>query len=73
MSKFPYLADVPDDGGDEKMKELVVQVKVVQTQSTPSKENSGIRLDGGSSDRDRVRTFLEDKRLAEGYGLRRKP
>ena len=75
------ISRVPDDGGNEKTKELVVRAKVVETKikeisKSLRRENSIIRLqkrdmfDGGSEDRDRVLTFLEDKRLAdlvEGY------
>ena len=75
------VSRVPDDGGDEKTKELVVRAKVVETKikgisKSLRKENAVIRLqkremfDGGSSDRDWVLTFLEDKQLAdlvEGY------
>lgn len=70
------VISVPDDGGDEATKDLVVRAKVIETKikgisRSLRKECSVIRLqkrdmfDGGSDLRDRVLEFLDNPRLME--------
>ena len=70
------ISKVPDDGGDQKTKEMVVQSRVVETKmkgvcKSLRKENALIRIqkrelfNTDSDDRDRVLTLLDDDRLAE--------
>lgn len=70
------LSGLPDDGGDEETKELVVKAKVVETElkgitQSLRKESGTIRLhkremfEGGSEERDCVLSFLENKQLKE--------
>ena len=70
------ISRLPNDGGDEKTKELVVRAKVVEIKlkgiaKSLQKESCIIRLqkremfDGGSEERDRVLSFLENKQLKE--------
>ena len=67
---------VPDDGGDENTKDMVVRAKVVETKikgitKSLRKECSVIRLQkrdmyaGDKETRDKVLTFLDDARLQE--------
>ena len=73
--KMP-ITSVPDDGGDEKTKDMVVRAKVIETKirgicKSLTKECTTIRLqkrdmfDGGSDLRDNVLRFLDDPRLLE--------
>ena len=70
------ITRIPDDGGDKQTKELVVRTRIIETKikgiaKSLRKESSLIRLqkrelfDADSNNRERVLTFLEDKRLAE--------
>ena len=68
------IARVPDDGGDEKTKDMIVRSRVVETKlkgvcKSLRKENTMIRVqkrelfDTDSDDRDRVLALLDDDRL----------
>ena len=70
------VISVPDDGGDDQTKDMVVRSKVIETKlrgicKSLRKECSVIRLqkrdmfDGGSDLRDQVLIFLNDPRLEE--------